>query len=281
MLGINFKIKIELRCKNLHSMKLQIVSDTHLEFISPMTVDLPVAAEYIALLGDIGYPKQENYEKFLSELSPKYKSVFVIAGNHEFYNSSTAFEAMVEIIEEKCSKFPNVYFLNNKSMLVEGTRIIGTTLWSHIPNEKRSEVVNSIGDYQHIRRYNYTSSGEVRKYPISIDFTNMLHSEAVYFIKHELSNAKNSNEKVVLLTHHAPMFNGTSDPKYEGEARAINYAFASKLEDLIAPPITNWCFGHTHYPTDFMFNGVRVSSNPRGYPCKEVLDFKPDFTIDF
>ncbi|MNW15034.1 hypothetical protein D3C71_2134120 [compost metagenome] len=40
-----------------------------------------------------------------------------------------------------------------------------------------------------------------------------------------------------------------------------------------------WVYGHTHVSADFLKNGCRVVSNPRGYPNQQT-GFNPDFLIE-
>src|SRR4051812_31006994 len=62
----------------------QIISDVHLEFPLRAAAPpvLPVLAPAIALLGDIGYPKDPAYCAFVREQAAKFEKVFIVAGNH-------------------------------------------------------------------------------------------------------------------------------------------------------------------------------------------------------
>jgi len=94
--------------------KCHLLSDIHLEF--PGTFEklppIPNDAPYLFLVGDIGYPADEDYQTFLLEQSKRYKGVFVVAGNHEFY-TSTYQQAKRDIQKNMSKKFifygPNKY----------------------------------------------------------------------------------------------------------------------------------------------------------------------------
>ena len=60
------------------------VSDLHLEknHIRKIVANKP----NVILAGDIGYPKEESYKKFIHDISYKFEKVFVISGNHEYDN---------------------------------------------------------------------------------------------------------------------------------------------------------------------------------------------------
>ena len=90
---------------------LQYLSDLHDKYpeITPL-------CDYIALLGDIGDPYSQKYKDFIKDLSRKFKKVFVVTGNHEYY-----FNIIDECnlhINTLCLELRNVYFLNNSLYLL-------------------------------------------------------------------------------------------------------------------------------------------------------------------
>lgn len=257
-------------------MNIQIVSDLHHEYFKDI-VNIPKTANYIALLGDIGYPKNDNYDEFLASLSSRYEKVFVIAGNHEFYNSNTTMDSTTQIIESKCSKYNNVYFLNNKSIIIGNYRVIGTTLWTNIPVGAETYIRDNLNDCSRIKKY-VIKNNIKRKRAISPSDITRFHKIAVEFIQLEVECAKELNQKVIVLTHHAPTFNGTLNPKY---ARSdLDYAYASDLDYLICSPIVAWFYGHTHFATNFEMNGVRIANNPKGYPSESNIEFNPEIAFE-
>ena len=74
-------------------MKIQLLSDLHLECERPNAEEgkefyhytLPVAAEYLALLGDVGCTFQEELFVWLRAQLPKFEKIFFVAGNHGGY----------------------------------------------------------------------------------------------------------------------------------------------------------------------------------------------------
>jgi hypothetical protein len=95
------------------AIKIQCCSDLHLEFYTEMPNLITPAAPYLALLGDIGVPAKEGYEKFLLQEAEKYEKVFVIAGNHEFYHEIQS--VTLDKIQRICSQHPNLVFMNRTS----------------------------------------------------------------------------------------------------------------------------------------------------------------------
>eukprot|EP01111_Echinosteliopsis_oligospora_P015481 TRINITY_DN613_c0_g1_i1.p1 TRINITY_DN613_c0_g1~~TRINITY_DN613_c0_g1_i1.p1 ORF type:complete len:266 (-),score=58.61 TRINITY_DN613_c0_g1_i1:70-867(-) len=254
-------------------VKFQIISDIHIEFPNVMKTLSEEAlyhprAPYLALLGDIGYPHQPNYRELLLQMANLYKKVFVIAGNHEFYK--TEYYATKKGIQNICDEHPNLIFMDKASVLVDGIRIIGATLWTYISEEDAGACSRGINDYHLIRVAD--SDGRIQKLtvPQSVEW----FQEDLAYIKAEVEKAKNNNEKVVVFTHHAPSRKGTSDPQFDGSQ--MNAAFATNLEYLLGSPICLWAFGHTHYSSDQIINGTRVASNQVGYlMMAEKSNFEP------
>ena len=78
-------------------MKVQYLSDVHLEFMSKPP-KIKVMAEVLCLAGDIGYSFSGIYREFLIKMNADFKKVFIIAGNHEYYKSDKYGTHTMEII---------------------------------------------------------------------------------------------------------------------------------------------------------------------------------------
>lgn len=75
-------------------MKFIYVSDIHLEFRKSMPTLYGDKNDNIFLLGDIGIIDTDIYIDFLKHCCEKYLNVFVIFGNHEFYQRVTPCKTM-------------------------------------------------------------------------------------------------------------------------------------------------------------------------------------------
>eukprot|EP01080_Neovahlkampfia_damariscottae_P000124 gene124-4370_t len=240
--------------------KLHVISDVHTEHFKMNLSSSPsieAEGDCAALVGDIGDPWDPSYEEYIGYFADKFEKVFVVAGNHEFYNHE--YFSTVKQMNEVSLKFPNVTFLHEKSEKYHGIRFIGSTLWSNVPKENENKVSQSLNDYHMI---SIEEKGE-KKRKLQVSDTNKFHKQELDFIKDEIKKAKENNEVVVVLTHHAPLIKGTSNPIYDGDA--INCAFSTDLKDLLGHPIYLWAFGHTHYTSEQNVNGTRVLSNQVGY----------------
>jgi hypothetical protein len=136
-------------------------------------------------------------------------------------------------------------------------RIVGTTLWSHVPSSNASDVACFIADYRRI--------GGLR-----IEDTNRMHAEDVAYLEKEISLAEANGVRLVIVTHHAPLLSMTSHEKNRGST--LNCAFATDLSHLVdRPGVAKWIFGHTHFSCDL----GKVVSNQRGLTAEESSTFDP------
>jgi len=268
---------MELDTSNL---LLQIASDLHLEFEGALEKmpEIPVKAPCLALLGDIGFPQSERYQEFVLAQADRFKLVFLVAGNHEFYNIS--YVRGIEEMQKLAAQRDNIIFLNQTSYLHGNIRIIGTTLWSDIPPKAVDAIGYMVNDYRRIVvRDGDKENGKEPEW-FTVPIQNQMHNDQVEWIKSQIAEAKKAGEKVVVLTHHAPSdIDCLCTAEQEFPLRHMNY---SKLESLFGPPVELWGFGHTHWNTDQIINGTRYVSNQLGYVTRgeDTNHYNPDLVID-
>lgn len=242
----------------------RLISDLHLEypkqvnFVHNALDSFNTKVPILCLAGDIGNPRTNVYHEFIKIQSKYYDRVMLISGNHEYYNNATM-KGIDEEIESLSVSCGNVNYLNNKCGYYNEIKFIGSTLWSHVPNEYRKRLSRT----QDLSR-------------IYIDGKKMkwkqrekLNRDAVNFIKSEINNT-NDHYKCVVLTHHAPSFRLCSHPDFSGNP--IEYLFLNELDYLFINPLDVWCFGHTHRRFDVVKNEVRIVNNICGFN-KERKEF--------
>ena len=162
-------------------------------------------------------------------------------------------------------------FLNQTRVDLSPTlTVLGCTLWSSLDPAELPDLAQSMKDFQRIEGLD--PSGR-----------SALHLSDVAWLNDAVTRiaSEEPERKVLIFTHHAPTIDGTSDPKYAGQANAS--AFATELTN--APcwrsgTVVLWAFGHTHWCCDFERDGVRVYSNQRGnQEGKENFDPTKVFTL--
>jgi len=247
----------------------QLASDIHLEFpnIDKQYPKIPGLAPILVLAGDIGSLPTENSThklvQFLNVCADTFEVVLYIAGNHEFYGKTYGY--VKQTLSDICSKRENLYFLDDSSYYSKkfNCRFLGSTLWTKIPSERHKAVYAMLNDYKKVDVID-AETKKVRK--LKIEDTDKYFEDGISFFEKEIKNAKENKESVVLISHHAPLRKGTSDPKYAEDKHGIQSAFASDLTDLLADPIIAFCFGHTHWSTVIDHeSGVKIFANQVGY----------------
>jgi predicted phosphodiesterase len=267
--------------------KIQYISDIHLEFYKKLESlpQIAVTSDILVLAGDIGYPTTTLYWDFLEQQASRFKHILLITGNHEYYHTQNAIKkgrvldihTIDELIasELKRRELTNIHFLHsgNQFVIIDKVCFIGTTLWSHIPDEAIYEVSHRMNDYRNI----FIKNGDGSLQNIIPSDVNVLHLKQKDDLIHTLVNTSKSNtiEKIVVITHHLPSFE-LIHPKYQtDELKELNSAFAcdilDTLDDELKAKIDLWICGHTHSPESKVVNGVQCVINPIGYPGENKL----------
>lgn len=231
-------------------IQFQLWSDIHLEISKLYLGKFVATAPILLLAGDIGLPESDRYCAFLHKLYPLYEYIFIICGNHEFYGSRICdIEVKMTRMCNNISK--NIIFLNNSSFdLPNNYRIIGSTLWSDIEDDQRSDINCFLADFRQIDGW-------------STERNNIHHKLNIKFLENEKIKALADNKKLIIMTHHAPLVKGVSQPKHDGSI--LSSAFQTDLSYMMNYPIKVWCFGHTHHCSYQNINNIHIISNQRGY----------------
>ncbi len=257
----------------MNRLKIQYFSDLHLEFydltkLVRMIHWIKPKSNICVLAGDIGYPFQKKYEVFLIAMNKKFEHIFLILGNHEFYQlKDNEGKTMSQIVEQtdkiiKNNDLTNIHFLNNSHYDLGDYRFIGSTLWSHIYDNKYIH-----NDFNTIKELT------------SENMYNDLHKRDRDYLKNIIEESKTENKKIIMITHHLPSFK-LNHPKY-AKYHNYNQCFSSNSDDLIIEPIKCWIFGHTHTQMDVKINDIQCVANPIGYPGENKdIDFHKIIEID-
>lgn len=191
------------------------------------------------------------------------KPVVYVAGNHEFYDQE--YLDTVEALRGS-SHGSNVRFLERESVVLNGTRFLGCTLWTQLggeENDRKDELRSTINDF---RKINY------KKELMALETYADLHRKSRDWLIDELSTAFDG--KTIVVTHHAPTFWSWDDSPNS----LSRYAYCNDLKELMHKyEIAAWFHGHTHSVSDYRCAGTRILCNPRGYHGRQtVAEFASD-----
>ena len=254
-------------------MRIQVVSDLHLEFHNLLT---PVAedADVLVCAGDLA-PIGTGVVRHAAEEWAEAGHILYVPGNHEFYG--TDIDRARNQLAEECYGL-GITLLDPDAIVIDDVHFIGATLWTDflLDGISRESVAHraarGISDFD----------GWIRQQRGTGRFTTYesarRHAEERAFIEYELADAERDGTTAVVITHHAPTPRSIA-PQFHGSA--LNPAFASNLERLIVrykPAL--WIHGHMHNSVDVTVGETRVLANPAGYNPGENPDYDPALCIE-
>jgi predicted phosphodiesterase len=262
-------------------IKLQIVSDLHLEFRDPSNgYDfLKPCAPILVLAGDIcvlGIQVDfKKYEKFIEHFYDKFEHIIHIPGNHEYYSYSgksakrrQSMKQIDEKMKEYTKRHPKLHYLNNSIFRLNIKNklfyFIGTTMWSKMAKNEMEYMQELMNDYVYIWVDNHTFT--------ACDMV-ATHKKAVGFIKRAIDRAKIDNAAAIVITHHKP---------YEdlNNKTELSKMYEVDMKKFMQVPVKLWAYGHTHQHADLKYNGVHVVSNALGYPYQRGTGYVPGMCFE-
>lgn len=261
------------------SASFQVASDLHLEVSQQyQSFEIPTCAKRLILAGDIGrLADYDNYRDFLRMQTDRFELVYLILGNHEFYNDTFAAGLQkARQLEKEPSLDGRLILLHRGRYDIPGSHvtILGCTLWSKVPDEAREIVWSKIQDFRRIQDW-------------TVEDHNKSHEADLAWLLGEIGSIQSKNktenkrQSILVVTHHAPSLQDTSSPQHANNAWTS--AFATDVLSRISKSscVKTWVFGHTHYTTEFRSQGIRVVANQRGYvlPWNKSTGSKDRFNI--
>lgn len=239
-------------------MNFLLLSDLHLEY-QPLDLSAPEETDAVVLAGDIAEGVDGIY--WAQATFPDLPVIYV-PGNHEFYGGEVG-EVARRMREAATGS--NVLLLEKASTVMNGIRVLGTTLWTDFAlfaGDDPEELAWSKSD---CRRYVPDFDGRIQcfadGYSVALtpDITRRWHQQSVAWLADQLATPFAG--KTIVVTHHAPSARSVPDLYAQHPATP---AWASPLDELVAHS-DFWVHGHVHQTCDYAIGSCRVISNPRGY----------------
>lgn len=238
-------------------MKLQIISDLHLEFGCIPSIWNEITrcdSDVIVIAGDFsGY--EEVFKDLLNLYEDSGKPIVFVPGNHEYYGSSR--KTLDLLFKEFNEVHPNIHVLIENDVIINDTLFIGSTgWWDGSGGPVTDSCKRGLNDFRYIfDLLNEENESGVKWGKQSYKFFETSLLQNIY---------NGSCDKVVCITHHMPS-KRCIHPQFYGSP--INTCFANDWEDLIEQFQPNlWVSGHTHSSYDFNIGKTRLVCNPQGYP---------------
>ena len=241
-------------------MRIQIISDVHLEFAKYDLID--TSADVIIAAGDIGLGLEGA--EWLKSLN---KPVVYVAGNHEFWGTDI-FE-LIAWLETTCED-TNVHYLEKRRAMINGVRFLGGTFWTDYQNKDVRTMASAWMTMNDFKRINNED-----KFLTPADLIE-IHEDSLEWLLQVLDEPFDG--KTVVVTHHAPSVRSWKEYPYD----PLRFAYCTDLEVIMEKHnIALWVHGHIHYPSDYLCHKTRVVCNPRGYHgIQSVEGFNPTKLIE-
>jgi Icc-related predicted phosphoesterase len=240
-------------------MKLQILSDLHADVSAIKPISIEDGVDAVIVAGDVCEGMLQAFA-YLRRIVPLDVPVLMVAGNHEFYHSFVPHE--LTLARTHASNF-NIHFLENDTLVLNGTRFIGATLWTDYrifgdtnTGASMSACAGGMNDH---RLIGWQKQPWLRFRPQEAA---LLHHRSRAFINEALANPFGDGPTVV-ISHHAVHWNSVL-PQYRTDP--VTAAFVSDMTATIeAYRPAMWVHGHVHNSSDYHVDQTRIICNPHGY----------------
>ena len=261
--------------KNTRPMRIQVLSDLHLEFghgIPP----LAPGAEIVVLAGDLAPAKRRSI-RLAAEAWAGADRILYVPGNHEYYGDAIGRAQRTLALD--CGLY-GVTLLDTAAVTIGHVRFIGATLWTdfRLDGEPREldahlAVGRGLNDFAGAIRGAVEPGRAFSTWEAA-----HRHRRDRAFIEAEIALAHEAGLEAVVVTHHAPSPVAIHH-RYAGSP--LNAGFVSDLEATIVHlRPTLWIHGHVHHAVNATVGRTWILANPHGNNFMEAADFQPDLVVE-
>ena len=279
-------------------MNIQLLSDLHLEAHPHFVPEPAPGADVLVLAGDVGSYQEgsqlADQDFGLARFSPLPLGagwptpVLFVPGNHEY--DAQDFDEAHARLRSTCDRL-GIAWLERETLVMQGVRFVGTTLWSDFDALADHEGSADLGRRLKLREKAFRAANfYLRKTGGTRDgepFLAEAMRDQALLCQQWLAQALAVPfaGPTVAVTHFAPSLL-SADPRYglvPGTA-----GFCNAIDGLL-PRASLWLHGHLHAPSDYTVRGesgdgspwqCRVVANPLGYARKgEQASFQPRCVI--
>jgi predicted phosphodiesterase len=229
-------------------------------------MEISPSAPTLVVAGDVTSHTDRRYGDFLRTLFKNHRHGVYVAGNHEIWGSTGRISQVLDFVERTCKSVNTPVTLlraGNWGFDVPSTRtrVVGATLWTHIPSELSGAASALLNDFKYIR------TGPHRL--LDVGDVNEMHETDKRWIARAVHEAGKDGKRAVVVTHHAP----STSLSALNDAKAKNgmgvFYYGDDMDNVMKMPnICAWLYGHTHESWVLRLRGINYPfvTNALGYP---------------
>lgn len=273
-------------------MRIQLLSDLHLESQPGFVTEAVPGADLLVLAGDIAsYQRGSRLQEpdfGLSRFSPRrgapWPRVLYVPGNHEY--DALDFDDTHARLRSLCEEL-GITWLEREVATFGHIRFVGTTLWSDFdalaPGDPAGRLKQRLKAFRAADYYLSRNTSLRGGQPMLASALRELGLQCRAWLESTLREPFDGT--TVAVTHFAPSLR-SADPRYG--VTPATAGFCNAFDDLL-PLADLWLHGHLHCLNDYVVEGeqdgrhwrCRVVANPLGYESKgEQEGFREGFFID-
>lgn len=241
------------------SFTFDLISDLHVDTWTENNWEDMATSPVCVIAGDVA-KDHGQVAATLRQLGQAYQAVFYIDGNHEHQSQLSNLGHSYANLVSRINKIPNVVYLQDNVVVIDGVAIIGTNGWWGFDFDMSVDGTASAEWYK-------------EKFDLSNEAVKAIAKMATNDAKYLVSSVKRLQthadvDKIVVVTHTVPEASLIEhDIDLDGHLkfntmgnRYMQYVLDADTQEKIH----TWCFGHYHGSVDQIKNGIRYVNNCRG-----------------
>ena len=241
------------------SFAFDLISDLHRETWTEFDWTGLATSPYCVVAGDIARDRTVVLD-VLRHLGRCYQAVFYVDGNDEHRHYYDDLSASYADLARQIKKLPNVVFLQDNVVVVDGVAILGTNGWWNYGLDLNIDAEQTSLWFQQHCNVNAQVAKTVGR---------MATNDASYMTSSiKRMQTHNDVKKIICVTHTVPDISLIAhDIALDGTLRlnTMGNGFMSRaLSADTEHKVHTWCFGHYHGAVDQIRHGVRFINNCRG-----------------
>jgi len=273
-------------------MKFDLISDFHVEMNDPFSTQSTwrdgdptfynwprqKKSDVLVIAGDSSNRPEFTIE-VVKEARAYYESVLFVDGNHEHYvgyqNHSRTVGRNMNELRKFATETPGVTYLDGEITARFGsTLVIGANGWY---DWKGNQILSR--EMQHMYWKSDSNDATCIRFDPDGYADKLARSHADQLVAHvTAAQSDEAVDKILVITHTIPNLKGIVPDSHRWGYLNGSYA-NTEMQRVVkadtAKKIKIWVYGHTHFLYDFVDQGVRYVTNPRGYRGEKR---SPDFT---